>query len=50
MNEFLFRNGFELIATSKDLYEMSLAVESDAWKVSEIENWLRDKVKEKENK
>ena len=34
-----------LNATSKDLYEMSLAVESDAWKVDEIENWLRDKVK-----
>jgi len=44
MEEFLFCNGFELIATSKDLYEMSLAVESDAWKVDEIENWLRDKV------
>ncbi len=41
MNEFLFRNGFELTATSKDLYEMSLAVESDKWKVDEIENWLR---------
>ena len=43
MEEFLFRNGFELTASSKDLYEMSLAVESDAWKVDEIENWLRDK-------
>jgi death on curing protein len=41
MEEFLFRNGFELTATSKDLYEMSLDVESDAWKVDEIENWLR---------
>ena len=30
MEEFLFRNNFELTATSKDLYEMSLAVESDA--------------------
>lgn len=40
MDEFLFRNGFELTATSKDLYEMSLAVESDKWKVDEIENWL----------
>lgn len=28
--EFLFHNGFELTATSKDLYEMSLAVESEA--------------------
>ena len=41
MDEFLFRNGFELKTTSKDLYEMSLAVESDRWKVDEIENWLR---------
>lgn len=46
MEEFLFRNGLELTATSKDLYEMSLAVESDIWKVDEIENWLRSKVTE----
>lgn len=46
MDEFLFRNGFELIATSKDLYEMSLAVESDQWKVDEIENWLRPRVRQ----
>jgi death on curing protein len=45
MEEFLFRNEVDLTATSKDLYEMSLAVESDAWKTDEIENWLRDKVK-----
>ncbi len=45
MEEFLFRNGFELTATSKDLYQMSLAVESDVWKVDEIENWLRERVK-----
>ncbi len=44
MEEFLFRNGFELIAISNDLYEMSLAVESNAWKVDDIENWLRKKV------
>ena len=44
MEDFLFRNGVELTATSKDLYEMSLAVESDAWKVDEIENWLRQRV------
>lgn len=43
--EFLFRNSFELTAVSKDLYEMVLAVESDVWKVDEIENWLRSKVK-----
>ncbi|MGI8493741.1 MAG: type II toxin-antitoxin system death-on-curing family toxin [Pyrinomonadaceae bacterium] len=45
MDEFLFRNGFELTATSKDLYEMSLAVESDKWKVDKIEHWLRLRVK-----
>jgi prophage maintenance system killer protein len=44
MEEFLFRNGFELTAGSKDLYEMSLAVESDAWKVDDIENWLRSRI------
>ena len=48
MEEFLFRNGFELNATNRDLYEMVLAVEADAWKVDEIENWLRDKVAETE--
>ncbi len=48
MEEFLFRNGFELTAASKDLYEMCLAVESDAWKIDEIENWLRDKIKKSE--
>ena len=45
MDEFLFRNGLELTATSKDLYEMSLAVESDKWKVDKIENWLRSRIK-----
>ena len=44
MDEFLFRNGLELTATSADLYEMSLAVESDQWKVDEIESWLRERV------
>jgi death on curing protein len=44
MDEFLFRNSFALTATSKDLYEMSIAVESDEWKVDEIDNWLRNKV------
>ena len=46
MYEFLYRNGIELTATSKDLYEMSLAIESDKWKVDEIEDWLRLRVKE----
>lgn len=45
MEDFLFRNGFELTAKPKDLYKMSLEVESDNWKVDEIENWLRGRVK-----
>jgi death-on-curing protein len=45
MDEFLFRNGFELTAASKDLLEMSLTVESGKWKVDEIKEWLRSRVK-----
>ena len=42
---FLRRNGFELKYELQKIYtKWSLAVESDAWKVDEIENWLRDKV------
>lgn len=48
MDEFLFRNDFELTRDSKGLYEMSLAVESDRWKVDEIERWLRPLVKKYE--
>lgn len=44
MDEFLFRNGTELTASSEDLYKMSLAAESDEWKVDEIEEWLRERV------
>ena len=45
MEEFLYRNGWELIATSKDLYQMSLMVEADEWKVAEIADWLRPRVR-----
>ena len=41
MDEFLFINQVELIATSHDLNEMSLAVESNAWLIDEIETWPR---------
>ena len=44
-NEFLKRNGWQIKTSSHNLIEMVLAVESDAWKVDEIENWLRNKVK-----
>jgi death-on-curing protein len=46
---FLERNSFELTATDEETYEMVLKVESDVWKVDEIENWLRGKVKKLKN-
>ena len=45
MDEFLFRKGFELVTASSELIETSFAVESDSWKVDEIEDWLRPRVK-----
>ncbi len=44
MDFFLEKNGFRNTATSQEIYEMSLAVESNSWKVDEIERWLREKV------
>ncbi len=44
MEVFLERNGFELSATDDEVYEMVLLIESDVWKVDEIENWLRETV------
>ena len=44
METFLEMNDFELVATDEDVVEMVLAVESNTWKVDEIEVWLRDKV------
>ena len=46
MYEFLLINQIDLTATSSDLYEMSLAVESNTWVADDIENWLREKTKE----
>ena len=46
-NLFLKRNGWKIVAPTSELIEMVLAVESDAWKVDEIENWLRDKVEKR---
>lgn len=44
METFLDLNGFRLKYEIPEILEMVLAVESDAWKVDEIENWLRDRV------
>ena len=40
---FLAANDYDLIFTIDEIVEMVLAVESDAWKVDEIENWLRER-------
>lgn len=40
---FLELNDFKLTAPDEEIVEMALAVESDRWKVEEIENWLREK-------
>lgn len=44
METFLELNGYELKCEIIETIEMCLAVESDEWKVDEIENWLRKKV------
>ena len=40
-NLFLKRNGFKIAAPTNNIIEMVLAVESNLWKVDEIEDWLR---------
>jgi death-on-curing protein len=45
LRRFLELNGYRRNWTIAEQVEMVLAVESDAWKVDEIENWLRSKVK-----
>ncbi len=44
MDSFLHRNGCDLQVSLNEIIEFSLNVESDVWKVDEIENWLREKV------
>ena len=43
-NLFLNRNGYKINAPTIELVKICLQIESDVWKVDEIENWLRDKV------
>ena len=43
VNEFFRLNGARLVASNLDLIELVLAVESDQWKVDEIEAWLRER-------
>lgn len=44
-NLFLKRNGYKIVAPTNELIELCLNVEADVWKLDEIENWLRSKVK-----
>ena len=43
---FLFLNGSELNAAPDDLIKMVLAVESDRWRIEEIEAWMRPRIEE----
>ncbi len=47
MDEFLFRNGLEFVATANELLEMVLAIESNRWDVDALETWLRRHVEPK---
>jgi death-on-curing protein len=44
-DEFLFRNGYEVMATPTETVQMVLAVEGGGWGVDEVESWLRERVK-----
>jgi death on curing protein len=46
MRIFLRQNGYQLNYKISEILEMVLNVESDVWTVDEIENWLRNRVKE----
>lgn len=41
VDEFLFRNGFEVTASLLDLLELVVAVEAGRWEMEEIDTWLR---------
>ncbi|CAN5711249.1 hypothetical protein BH24ACI1_BH24ACI1_12450 [soil metagenome] len=44
-NLVLKRNGWRLETSTSEIVELVLAVESDKWQVTEIENWLRPRVR-----
>ncbi len=45
VDEFLFRNGYEVQASLTEIIEMVLAVESNQYKVDETEAWYRQRVR-----
>jgi prophage maintenance system killer protein len=46
MRLFLLTNGYTLDYRVEEMLEMVLAVEADRWKVAEIEDWLRLRVRQ----
>lgn len=43
VDEFLFRNGIDVVAKRGETYQMVLAVEADQYGVDEIEAWYRQR-------
>jgi death on curing protein len=43
LQRFLEQNGYQKNWTNAEQLQLVLAVESDAWKVDEIEDWLRNR-------
>lgn len=43
MRTFLYVIGVDILYEIEDMVDMVVAVESDKWKVAEIEDWLRQR-------
>ncbi len=46
-DSFLWRNGWSLKINLSEIIELSLKIESNIWKIDEIENWLRLRVEKR---
>ena len=44
VDEFLYRNGWEIKAEIRDIIDLVLAIESDRFEIDEIEKWLRPRL------
>ena len=44
VDDFLYRNGYEIKTSISDIIELVLAIESDRFNIDEIEFWLRQRV------
>jgi len=47
VEDFLLRNGMEMVAPIKEVIETVLAVEAERWGVDEIDDWLRQRTVQK---